>query len=406
MPVKGDIELAADGTARTYDADGHLRISKSHISKATVNGYYGSEIPNNVELGLDPTRIYYMFRCPVELARAASTFVGKPILARHQPISSTDHPAHLVVGAIGSDVEFNHPYLDADLHFWAAESIAGIETDQVRELSSAYRYRADMTPGEFEGQRYDGVMRDIEANHLAQVPAGRAGSDVLAADEDTMKMTKLGKALFVTLGGMSPKLAQDSALPALVAKAAGKTLKVEELSVALVAMDAELDPKRIKSTVDALIALDMSTGASLPGSGSGASDSDDDDDEPAQDEEETEEEKKKKVAEDKKAMDSAISAGVSSGVAKVRTEMREADEARRAVSAVVGDYIAQDSAEGIYAFALDHMKVEHKDVTGVPALRALFNVAKSAQVAALPVMAVDAAPAMAQFPQLKRFGSF
>lgn len=401
MPVKGEIELAADGTARTYDADGHLRISKSHISKATVNPYYGQEIPGYEKLGLDPNLIYYMFRDPIELARAASTFAGKPILSRHQPLSSTEHPAHLVVGAIGSDVEFNDPYLDADLSFWSAEAIAGIETDQVRELSCAYRYVPVMTPGEWHGQRYDGVMTEIVCNHLAQVPAGRAGSDVLAADEAiTMKMTKLGKALFVTLGGMSPKLAQDSALPALVGKASGKTTKPEELSVALVAMDAELDPKLIKSTVDALFAMDVNAGGSPTVGGSDSDD--DDDDKTAEDEDETEEEKKKRLAEDKKAMDAAISAGV----AKVRVEMREADEARRAVSAVVGDVIAQDSASEIYAFALDHMKVDHKDVTGVPALRALFNVAKSSQVAPAPVMAVDAAPAIAQFPQLNRFGSF
>jgi hypothetical protein len=61
-----------------------------------------------------------------------------------------------------------------------------------------------------------------------------------------------------------------------------------------------------------------------------------------------------------------------------KADLRSADEARRAVRPVVGDVLAQDSAEGIYGFALDQMKVDHKDVTGVPALRALFNLAHQA----------------------------
>jgi hypothetical protein len=89
-------------------------------------------------------------------------------------------------------------------------------------------------------------------------------------------------------------------------------------------------------------------------------------------------------------------------VADVRRQTREADEAKREVRAVVGDIIAQDSAEEIYGFALDHMKVDRKDVAGVPALRALFRVANSAKIGA-PVIAMDSAGAAATFPHLSRF---
>ena len=73
-----------------------------------------------------------------------------------------------------------------------------------------------------------------------------------------------------------------------------------------------------------------------------------------------------------------------------KAELREAEDARRAVRSVVGDVLAQDSAEGIYAFALDQMKVDHKDVTGIPALRALFNLAHQANKPA-PRVAYDSA---------------
>jgi hypothetical protein len=398
MPDMGE-QIALDATARTYDADGHLRISKSHISKATVNPYFGNEIPGYERLGLEGNKLYYLFRDPIELARAASTFAGKPILSKHVPISAEKHRPDLVVGAVGSDVEFNDPYLDADVTFWDAAAIAGIETDVVREFSCAYRYKADMTPGDYHGQRYDGVMREIVGNHLAQVESGRAGSDVMAADEDIMKTTKLGKALVITLGGMSPKLmAQDAALLTLVGKASGKTINVEDVSTKLIAMDAELDPKRVSDTIGALLALDKK-----------AKDEDMDDGDPAQDAEEHPKDcdcKECKTAQDaeeekdKKAMDAAID----SRVKVIRRDLREANEARIAVRDVVGDVIAQDSAEEIYGFALDHMKVDRKEVTGTPALRALFILANTKVAAApAPRIAMDAAGVTARFPNANRF---
>ena len=129
--------FAFDRTARRIDADGRLHVDRSHISKAVVNPYYGREIPGFEALGLDPDRIYRLFRDPVELERGASTFARLPILNKHVPITVenvADNPElkKLIVGAIGSDVSFNAPYLDADLCVWDAAAIAGIETEKVR----------------------------------------------------------------------------------------------------------------------------------------------------------------------------------------------------------------------------------------------------------------------------------
>ena len=63
-----------------------------------------------------------------------------------------------------------------------AEAIAGIESGAKRELSSAYRYQPVMEAGTYEGQRYDGRMVRIVGNHVAIVPEGRAGSDVVVGD--------------------------------------------------------------------------------------------------------------------------------------------------------------------------------------------------------------------------------
>src|SRR5262249_20752731 len=65
---------------------------------------------------------------------------------------------------------------------WPQHAIQDRESDARQELSCGYRYTADMSPGSYEGEPYDGVMRDIQGNHVALVTEGRAGSDVVVGD--------------------------------------------------------------------------------------------------------------------------------------------------------------------------------------------------------------------------------
>ena len=205
---------------RRTDADGRLHIAVSHISKACVNPYLGSEIPGSAELGLDPNKIYMLLRHPDELAKGASTFNNLPLLSKHEPVYVGKHRPDLVVGSTGTDAAFNNPFLDNSLVVWDAVAIAGIETEKQRELSCAYRYTPVMTAGEYEGVAYDGVMTEIIGNHVALVEAGRAGSDVVVSDSnpflekfDMKKTSRKAVAVKAGLGAyLMPKLATDAAL--------------------------------------------------------------------------------------------------------------------------------------------------------------------------------------------------
>ena len=409
------MKLAFDRSARRIDADGRLHVDRSHISKATVNPYYGKEIPGFEALGLQPDTVYRLFRDPVELERGAATFARLPILSEHVPVTVDAPRPDLVVGAIGSEITFTPPYLDADLCIWDAASIAGIETDKVRELSCAYRYVPVMEPGEFEGQPYDGRMTEIQGNHLALVEVGRAGSDVVVADrnpftfkESAMKMTKLGKALFAALCAASPVLAADSALPALVGPATRKNFKKDEVKGKLLALDSELDPQQLDNVIDALLDVEQDPKpVETPAAAADESPADKlrallagkvDDATleaacgllatPAADE-------KPEPGMKKEEVDAAMDG--------LRKELREAEEARRDVRAVVGDVMGMDSAAAVYGFALDHMKVDRAGVEGAPALRALFKVAASHKVASPVHVAQDSAGLAAKFPGAARF---
>jgi len=88
----------------------------------------------------------------------------------------------------------------------------------------------------------------------------------------------------------------------------------------------------------------------------------------------------------------------------MRREFRDLESAKSDVRKIVGDVIGMDSAEGVYRFALDHLKVKHKE-TPAAGLRNLFAVAseRSARPSTSVSIASDAAAAAATIPGLDRF---
>jgi hypothetical protein len=187
-------------SVRLEDIDGRLHVAVSNISKANICPYKGREIPDYEELGLEPDRVYQLLRDPEELAKAASSFNRVQLLRRHVPVTADDHKPHDVVGTTGSDAVFEHPYLKNSLAVWEQDAIEGIKSREKVELSCGYHYSPDMTPGVYEGEAYDGVMRDIVGNHVALVEDGRAGPDVVVGDSsENVKNAIVGES--ESLGG-------------------------------------------------------------------------------------------------------------------------------------------------------------------------------------------------------------
>lgn len=199
-----------------------LQVKDANISKACVSPYLGREIPNSAALGLEPDKIYHLLRHPDEIKKALPTANGLPILRKHIPVSADDHKPYDVVGATGNSATFEHPYLRNGLSIWARDAIDGIDSGDRKELSCGYGYRAEMTPGAFDGIRYDGVMRDMTFNHVTLVEDGRAGPDVVVGDtnEEIMAAKETARQLAalstrqVSIGALAaylaPRLAMDA----------------------------------------------------------------------------------------------------------------------------------------------------------------------------------------------------
>lgn len=180
--------LALDRSMRSFDEDGRMRVKRTHISKANVCPYRGDEIPGwdkdteTHALGLDPDTIYQLLRDPDELRKSIPTWNGIQLLHIHRPVDANDPGREEIVGTTATEAQFDGTYLDNGLIFWTEDGIALVESDEQSEISCGYHYEPDMTPGVFNGEKYDGVMRNIRGNHVAIVEEGRAGPDVMVAD--------------------------------------------------------------------------------------------------------------------------------------------------------------------------------------------------------------------------------
>jgi hypothetical protein len=396
-------QIALDRSLRHIDVDGHLHVEMCNISKANVCPYFGREIPGFEVLGLDADRIYQLYRDPEELKKGAHTFANKPLLMHHIPVTADEPERDLWVGVVGGPVGFNDPHLQAPVSVWTQEAINKINSEEQRELSAGYRWLPDMTPGRTPlGIAYDGVMRHIIGNHVALVAKGRAGPDVMVADELPKELWKMkfGKVM-AALAAILPSIthtqavALDSALADEVAKDANPAplgLSEDEMKTACDAYAKELG-----KALDALTEEDKTEAYKRAAK---------DKKKPAMDQADIK-------ADTKLAIDAAVAAAtaeatkdlvtrvaldeaVIEAVTAAKAEVHALYAARKAVEPVVG-VVAMDSADAVYRFALDHLKVEHKDTAaaGLPAL-----LQASTKAAAPPAIAQDSAAAEFDIPAI------
>lgn len=405
-------------SVRSIDRDGRLHIAMSNISKEGVDPYYGREIPKFLMLGLDPDKIYYLYRPADELEKGAATFNNTPILSEHIPVSAKAPQQELVIGSTGTDATFSAPYLRNSAVIWVADDIEDIEAERKKEWSCGYYYRAEMTPGNFNGLHFDGIMRDIVANHVALVDEGRAGRDVVVGDQMPKGLTMLKSRRALMLNGalaayFAPKMAMDAKIDfgkiidGVTAGTIGKTKKALATKIVaavtpMLAQDEAVDTDDVVKLIAAVQGVadvpaeddvidddedgmgadadgdamakvmaflkgklsdeDMAElGAMVSPGASDAAPADDDDDD-----------------KDKPAMDAAA-------VGRTIAEMRVAE---REVAPHIGEVkIACDSAASIYRLALDHAKIDHKGITDTKALRTMVSMIPAGPAA--PVIALD-----------------
>lgn len=179
-------------TQRRMTPEGFM-VSRAKISRVGTQKYYARELGLP---GIDGNKLLIAYRPAGEVFHpdAMKSFELKTL--------ANDHPAEDITadnwkkmasdGRAVGDVHDIHPedseYLGATVVARDADMVRGIN-DGKSQLSCGYTFDADMTPGEYNGVKYDFVQRNIRGNHVAVVDMARGGIGCRIGDRDTTATT-------------------------------------------------------------------------------------------------------------------------------------------------------------------------------------------------------------------------
>lgn len=164
------------GTRKT--TDGYL-IAEVAAARTGIQQYLGSEI------GRPDLEVVNVYRSADEVFRKSSmaSFVGKPLTDGHpDEIVNADNWADYAKGTIGDEVARDGEKLKLTIALMDGKTIQKVE-DGTNQLSVGYRakivWEDGVTP---EGVAYQAKQTNIFVDHLAIVPAGRAGKEFRIGD--------------------------------------------------------------------------------------------------------------------------------------------------------------------------------------------------------------------------------
>lgn len=161
--------------------EGYLRIP-AKISRTGIQDYLAIELRNaGVPLAdsIPDNAIVKIYRDAAEVfnADALSSFEHKPTTLGH-PVGfvTPENVRQLQTGFTLSPVTVKDNHVAVDILLQDAEAIKAYNAG-MRDLSCGYKAGVMMTPGmTADGQPFDGKQVSIVGNHVAQLPAGRAGT--------------------------------------------------------------------------------------------------------------------------------------------------------------------------------------------------------------------------------------
>lgn len=114
-------------------------------------------------------------------ADSLATLRSAPVTEGHGAWVTPENYQSAALGHVSdSSVRRDGDLVSAELVIQSGVALPRLDSGDLHELSCGYALDYDPTPGVWNGERYDGVQRNIRYNHVALLPpgAGRAGRDV------------------------------------------------------------------------------------------------------------------------------------------------------------------------------------------------------------------------------------
>ena len=167
---------------KQVDANGFWNIKNNPISKTGVFPYLGKQIDKSLE----PEKVYMVLRPADELFsdEAIESFNENPVplVDDHTMIGDEYTPAEQKgIDGVVQNIHRDGDTLVGDISIYSKAMKEKI-TSGKKELSLGYFCTYDLTDGDYNGEHFDAVQRNIRSNHIALVDKGRCGKDVRVFD--------------------------------------------------------------------------------------------------------------------------------------------------------------------------------------------------------------------------------
>ena len=166
---------------KEIDINGYELRYDVPMTKIGVFPYLGKTISPELE----PDRIYYVLRPKEELTNEETlkSLEEIPFVDEHTMIGEGFTPAEQkgIHGVTGKNVKVSGDLITNDLKVYSDKLKKLIDSGK-RDLSMGYRCRYELANGEYNGQTYDAIQRDIRFNHIALVDEGRMGAECRVTD--------------------------------------------------------------------------------------------------------------------------------------------------------------------------------------------------------------------------------
>ena len=153
--------------------DNGVLIAKVNLTKAGVYPYLHSDGRLVYEAKL-PEEIFST--ATIDSANGAAIVDNHPDINQDSGLVTSKNYKDLIKGNV-FNVKQDDIYLSGLEKVFDSELQKKILSGEQVQVSIGFEQRTDWTPGEYNGQKYDCVQRDIRINHLAHVEKGRAGED-------------------------------------------------------------------------------------------------------------------------------------------------------------------------------------------------------------------------------------
>lgn len=144
-------------------------------------------------------------RLPEEVfaPESLASYKGKPVILTHEAgMIDSDNVQQEQIGTILSEGTQDGDNVRAQIIIHDARKL----DYGLRELSLGYSLDLEEVPGEWQGQPYDAIQRNIRVNHLALVEKARAGDSArLNIDGEDTQEEKGGNTMSKRKDGLTPE---------------------------------------------------------------------------------------------------------------------------------------------------------------------------------------------------------